>query len=559
MRCLAQVATESIYLVLMLLALVLLALAMPAARAVEQNPPDKKLSQPPAAFQLPAVELDLDTSDDQIVLLKAVQFHGNTVVSTDQLHAIAAPYLARSIQRYELEELRQKLSRYYLDLGYVNSGVLWDGKLVDGVMQTEVIEGKLSAINLKGLSNLNPRYVTQRLSRPSDGPLNMEVLRERFQLLLADPLFQRLNARLIPGSKPGEAILDLEVQRARPYQLLLFANNYRPPSIGTTALGADFSYRNLTGQGDLLGANLQSGSKFNGDARSTLSWSLPLGYSGSKLAIVLDRGSSAVIEQPAAVLDIRSKLSSEEVGMSQALWESLNQKFSVGINYIRRENRSTLLGVPYSFTPNEVNGITKEHLWRCWQDYSYRTPVQSLALRSSFSFGRNNLAEVAGLPDIDSAAKSYRVWLGQAQWARQVLGNGAQLLVRATVQRSPDHLLPLDGLAVGGVNTVRGFRENQFVRDQGEYINLEFDYPWLQNPGTSLNVNLIPFIDHGSAHNQGGPSVSLSSAGLAGRLRWNNFNLDIVLAHKLQKIATLANTDSNLQDKGVHLQLSYKY
>ncbi len=84
-------------------------------------------------------------------------------------------------------------------------------------------------------------------------------------------------------------------------------------------------------------------------------------------------------------MDYETSRAALEICMSQALWESLNQKFSVGINYIRRENRSTLLGVPYSFTPNEVNGITKEHLWRCWQDYSYRTPVQSLALRSSFS------------------------------------------------------------------------------------------------------------------------------------------------------------------------------
>lgn len=535
--------------------------AVSLARAAEQNPPNQKDGQK-AAFQLPPVELDTNnanTADDQILVLKAVQFHGNTVVATEQLRAIAAPYLGRSNQRYELEELRQKLSRYYLDLGYLNSGVLWNGKLVDGVMPLEVIEGKLSAINLKGMENLNPRYVTQRLSRPGDGPLNMDVLRERFQLLLADPLFQRMNARLIPGSQAGEAILEIEVLRARPYQLLLFANNYRPPSIGATALGADFNYRNLTGQGDLLGVNLQSGTEFNGDTRATLSWQMPLGYSGTKLAIVIDRGSSAVIEQPAAVLDIRSKLNSDDVGMSQSLWETLNQKFSVGINYIRRENRSTLLGVPYSFTPNEVNGSTKEHLWRCWQDYSYRTALHSIALRSSFSFGRNNLADVAGLPVIDSPAKSYRVWLGQAQLARQVLDNGAQLLLRATVQRSPDHLLALDGLSVGGVNTVRGFRENQLVRDQGAYLNLEFDYPWLQNPGTALNFNLIPFIDHGSARNQGSPNATLSSAGFAARLRWNNFNLDIVLAHRLQKIAAQENTDSNLQDKGVHLQLSYKY
>ena len=521
---------------------------------------EKTTKKPPSsAFQLPPVELDSHSANEQIVFVNAVQFHGNTVVSTAQLDAIATPYLGRNNQLYELEELRQKLSRFYLELGYVNSGVLWEGKLIDAVMHLTVVEGKLVTINVKGMANLNSRYVTQRLSTSNDGPFNIEVLRERFQLLLADPLFQRMNARLLPGEKPGDAILDIDVLRARAYQLSIFANNYRPPSIGSNALGVDYSYRNLTGQGDLLGVNVQSGLKFRGDARAALSWHMPLRYAGDKLSIVIDRGSSAVIEQPTAILDIRSKLSSDDIGFSHPLWESLNQKLSIGINYIQRENHSTLLGVPYSFIPNEENGVSKEQLWRYWQDFNYRTPVQSIALRSSFTVGHNNLRDIPGLPEINSPSRAYKLWLGQAQWAIQIHDNGAQILLRATLQRSSDHLLALDGISVGGVNSVRGYRENQLVRDQGAYLNMEYDYPLLQNPGAKFSLNLIPFIDLGSAHNLGGTSTSLSSAGLAGKLRWNDLLLEFAFARGLQKKVTLANSDTTFQDKGVHLQLSYKY
>jgi hemolysin activation/secretion protein len=547
--------------VLRLLAFALGALAMPLAEAGEDSLQNKMPVQPQSKspFQLPPVDLDTSTSDDQTVFLKAVQFHGNTAVSIDHLAVVAEPYLGRNIQNHELEELRQKLSRIYLDLGYVNSGVLSDGKLIDGVMHFKVIEGQLTAINVKGLANLNPRYVTQRLSKSNDGPFNVDILRERFQLLLADPLFQRMNARLIPGAKPGDAILDIDTLRARPYQLLVFANNYRPPSIGSNVLGVDYSYRNLTGQGDLLGANVQTGPEFNGDTRATLSWHMPIGYAGSKISLVLDRGSSAVIEQPTAILDIRSKLSSDDVGFSYPLLENLNQRVSVGFNYIRRENRSTLLGVPYSFTPNEVSGTTTEQLWRCWQDFSYRTAVQLIALRSSFTVGRNNLHEIPGLPAIDGPSQSYRLWLGQVQWTRQIQDNGAQLQMRATLQRSLDHLLALDGISVGGVNTVRGYRENQLVRDQGAYLNVEYDYPLIQNSGRNLSLNVVPFIDFGYARNQGSASTSLSSVGVAGRLRWSDLMLEFAFAKRLINIPTFSNTATNLQDKGVHLQLSTKY
>ena len=92
------------------LALVLGTFAMPLVEAGEDNSQNKMLTQPQAKtpFQLPPVDLDKSASDDQTVFLNVVQFRGNTVVSTDQLNAIATPYLGRNIQYHDLEELRQK-------------------------------------------------------------------------------------------------------------------------------------------------------------------------------------------------------------------------------------------------------------------------------------------------------------------------------------------------------------------------------------------------------------------------------------------------------------------
>ncbi len=156
-------------------------------------------------------------------------------------------------------------------------------------------------------------------------------------------------------------------------------------------------------------------------------------------------------------------------------------------------------------------------------------------------------------------SKTFRLWMGQVQWVRQVLDNGAQLVLRATLQRSANRLLALDGLSVGGVNTVRGYRENQLVRDQGEYLNLEFDYPVLRNPGTGLNLNLIPFLDYGRAHNQGQVRASLSSVGMAGRLIWRGLQLDLALARRIHAGIDLSTQNGTLQDQGVHLQVGYKF
>ena len=511
-------------------------------------------------FVLPPIDAATGTAASQTVTLQSIVLRGNTVVSSETLQALVVPYLNRPTRADELEDLRQKLTRVYTERGYVNSGVVWQGEASSGMLTGQVVEGRLSMIRLHGMQRLDERYLTRRLAAAADGPFNLEVLRERFQLALGDPLIERINARLMPGEQPGEAILDVDVTLARPWQFSVFANNYRAPSIGANAVGASASFRNLTGFGDLLEASYQNAPESAARGRASLSWGMPLGFAGTRFSIALEHGDSAVVEQPAAALEINGQLSSVDVGLSQTVLESLAHKLSVGVNRVGRSNRTLLMGLPFSFTPNEPEGVTRETLWRVWQDYSYRTPRQVVALRSTYTAGRNNLIDIAGLPPIDRPAKSFHLWTGQAQWGRQIMDNGTQLVLRGTLQHTSDRLLALDGLALGGVNTVRGYRENTLVRDAGAIANLEFDYPLQRNAGTGAQINLIPFADYGRARNAGGPVTTLASAGLAARVQWMRFYVDLAVAKRLRSSdAPAASSPSRLQDAGIHLQVAYRF
>ena len=494
-----------------------------------------------------------------IFRLERLVIRGNTVFSADELALEAAPYLGRDIDATELEELRQKLTRHYVERGYVNSGVLLAPESRGEGTAFDVVEGRLTGVRVAGMERLDEAYIVRRLVKDTDGPLNLERLRERFQLLLGDPLFARLNGRLTPGERPGEAYFDVDVARALPYQLTATFNNYRPPSIGSDALGLKGWARNLTGHGDLLEGHLEQPVGQSSGTRSGLAWRMPLGYRGTQMSVVLDHGRSSVIEEPTKVLGIQSTLTSKEIGISQTIFENLGYKFTVGLDRISRENRTFLLGQPFSFNAGEPNGVIKEQLWRFWQDFAYRTETSVSAFRSTFSSGRNNLQAAVGLPGTQTAPRRFDIWLGQAQYIRQVLDNGAQALFKATAQRTADRLLTLDGLSIGGVNTVRGFRENQLVRDVGAIFSFEFEYPLVRGAGNNLNATVIPFYDRGCGWNKGESAATLSSWGLANRIRWQGFTLDVVLAHRLSARQAVTATKSNLQDKGIHIQLSHAF
>ena len=528
----------------------------------EQGKPLPELlpANPADPFKLPplAPASSGPAADQATLKLERVEFKGNTVFPAKDLDSIAAPYVGRLVRVSELEELRQKLSQYYADNGYVNSGVVLSGDSANGVIVFQVIEGKLTGIRLRGMERLNDNYVAKRLARDSDGPLNINVLRERYQLLLTDPLFQRLNARLMPDTRLGEALLDVDVERARPYQLAATYNNYRPPSIGTQALGLSGSLRNLSGRGDLLEASVEAPAELqNSDLRGSLAWHLPLGYCGTGVVFSIDHGLSSVVEQSMQTLNIQSTLNSREVGISQTLFESLKERLSLGLNRVHRDNTTTLLGTPYSFIQGEPNGVSTESLWRFTEDYTRRSETQVVALRYSYTSGNNNIQDSSGLPSsVIPIQRDFRLGLLQAQYAHQVQDNGAQVVLKYTFQTTHDRLLPLDGISIGGVNTVRGYVENQLVRDKGQIFNLEYQYPLSYN---EIKTSLIPFYDIGKGQNVGELATTISSLGLASRSQWRHFDFDLAIAKKLSYPEALIGSGATLQDKGVHFQLTYNY
>ena len=97
------------------------------------------------------------------------------------------------------------------------------------------------------------------------------------------------------------------------------------------------------------------------------------------------------------------------------------------------------------------------------------------------------------------------------------------------------------------------------MRDNGAYLNVEYDYPVLRNPASGMQLNLVPFVDCGWARNSGGPSATLMSAGLAARMQWQKFNVDLVLAKRLKQDDAPASGSASLQDRGVHLQVAYRF
>ena len=482
------------------------------------------------------------------IYIAQYQFQGNTVFDESQLQTLTIPYRDRTVRIDELEDLRQQITHFYIDHGYINSGArILPNALKEGVLTFDIVEGKLDDVQIHGQERLNENYIKNRLL--NDEPLNINDVKEKFQLLLTDPLIASMQGSLLPSAQSNRSILSIDVIRARPYQVTFFGNNYRPPSVGGEGGGVSSWVSNLTGLGDTLNFTFQAS---EGTRLYSGGWSMPISDKGTLAYFNFTEGDSWVMESPADNTDITSKVHNIEGGISHPLIENLQRKLTIGSSFAVRQNDTRLLGNSFSFNEGVNSGHTQATVVRFYQEHIERREAQVLALRSTFSVGLNALGSTPQT-NINFPSSEFFAWLGQGQYAHQVLDNGSRIVLRGHVQVSNSSLLPIEQIAVGGVNTVRGYRENELVRDEGFSNSVEFHYPLFGEPNAKQVLSLVPFVDYGGAWNRNQSARYLLSTGLGLNWKFDQFNVEFYWAHKLN--TPEINQHHDLQDEGIHFQL----
>lgn len=519
---------------------------------------DKKAAD---GFVLPPAPKPLPTSKQGSLQLNTVSFTGNTVFSNEQLQHISASFLNRPITGRELEELRSRITALYVDAGYINSGVLIPAQSVtNGVLQVKIIEGKLTEVRLEGMERLQEDYVRDRLMLGAGEPLNFKNLQEKYEQLLNDPLIERLNGNLLPGAQSGESILAVKVTRARPYQLYADADNYTTPTVGSYTGRVGGWVDNLSGYGERIDANFQA---TGGSLGVNTGIDIPLNAYDTHATFRYTNTSSSLIENPIKQLDIKTDVVGYEGGLSQPVYRGAGIDVKAGVNLSVRKSDSTLLDQPFSFTEGLPlnDGTTRVTALRLWQQYAQQGTDNAFVARSTFSKGLNAFDSTIQHDDLLPSSEFFS-WLGQAQYSHRVMDNGAQVILRGAVQQSANPLLPMERFAVGGVYSVRGYRENYYVRDNGFNAGIDFRYPLFGGDyKAEHSLFLIPFMDYGGAWNNATQSNLdpkkdyLHSVGIGFDWHYSHINTEFFWAHDISNVTLPTGTARNVQDDGIHFKV----
>ena len=479
---------------------------------------------------------------------------GSTVFSPEELAAMTAKFLQQGPLTFQdLLAAADAITQHYLEAGYITSGAfLPEQKIEAGVVKLQVLEGGLETIEVTGTRGLSPGYVRSRLAVATKTPLNRERLIEALQLLQRDPLIETLSTELSSSPEPGLSRLKVEVKEARSFYVEAFLDNGRSPSVGSFRRGVRIRSWNLSGWGDRAEATYSNTDGSNG---LNLSYSRVLNPYNGTLSVAFGVTSSDVIEPPFEVLEIESDSRFYEVTLRQPLIQNPNQEFALGLTFSRQESETELLDIPFPLSAGaDEDGRTRVSALRFFQDLTLRDEWQVFSLRSQFSLGLDAFG--ATLND-DRPDSRFFAWRGQVQWVR-LLAPDTLFLLQGDIQLADGSLLSLEQFGLGGLDRLRGYRQDFLLTDNGIFASAELRIPVFRASDGSGTIQIAPFLDFGTGWNAGSadpdPSTLLS-AGLGLRAQFSDrltarFDWGI-------PIVSVDSSDRTWQENGLLFSMNY--
>ena len=521
----------------------------PAPEPIEplQLPPANEILKPTPKSKPEEIPL----TSPELFIVNEFNFVGSTVFSEEQLREATISFVGRPLSFAELQQAASAITQLYVNSQYITSGAyLPPQKIEAGVVTITIVEGTLEEIIVLGTERINPGYIRERIESKTGKPLNRAELISALQLLQINPQIESISSQLKKGSQPGTNILEVEVSEASSFGAGITLDNARSPSIGSFRQSLTLNAANLAGETDNLTAFY---AHTKGSHELNSSYTVPVNPQNGTIRVSYRFFSSQVIEPPFDVLNIESESREYSLSFRQPLIENIFSELAAGVNLSHQQSEVSLDEQPFPSRGTDERGRTRISTLRFFQEWTKRGEGQVFLARSEFNWGIDALDATINESGPDG---QFFIWRGQILWAK-LLAEDTTFLLRSQLQLAERELPGLEQFTIGGINSVRGYRTNQIVTDNGISATAELRFPVYKEDRSKILLQLGPFIDVGTGWNNSEIELeqsTLVSVGLTMELLLKgSFSARIDWAVPLIDVNQRGNS---LQEKGLYFRVN---
>lgn len=491
------------------------------------------------------------------IFVSEIRVEGAAAIEPIALSRITSKFSGRSLFIEDLVDLSTQITNYYVEAGYITSGAyLPDQDIIGGVLRINVVEGILSDIAIANTGRYSTQYIERAIRSQLTVPFNIVDLQNALLKLENDPRIDTVKGQVRPSSNRGSATLELTITESDPLRFTLSTNNYLSPSIGSEQVQLLVSHLNVLGRADEFFLSL---GKSDGYEAVSASYSMPVQFLKLVLRGYYSSGDTVVVERPFAEIDIKSETNTQGISLVKAtnFFGGDALAFTLGVE--KKQSETSLLGEAFDFSLGSIDGEARASIAYVGVELKNQGRNIAWALSSTWRHGIDawNATELSGQPD-----GQFNSLVSQFEIVTRFTG-GSVLSLRMNSQLTRDSLQSFERLPLGGYRSVKGYRQNQLLKDNGWDLLLDYQIPVLnqwQDRGYFFtlvpNVGVArgwdskryPNIDRAASLSSVGVSLVVASG--------DNWSARLDWASRLESKRKQGN---GLQDDGIYLSISYGF
>lgn len=436
-----------------------------------------------------------DAPPKTCLLIKSIEFVGAQLISRTDLHNTISLWEGRCLGIAEINKVLKAVTKLYMKRGYIAvRAYLPEQDLRGGRLKIVVVEGQVEDITLEGhkVERQSQGEIITAFPNLVGQPAHLRSIEQGLDQI--NRLFSRhATINLGAGDAPGGSILDIHIDKQKPWLLTFSSDNLGAKATGIYQTRVSLSFDNLLGINDQWSFSYQrsmnggpyhfSGKRPNSDT-ITGSFSIPYGY----WTVGFDGSWS---QYHSSIKGIFSDIMTSGKSLSLTPWIS---------RVIDRdqEGKTWITGrLTWKYSDNFIMGSRvdvssrKLALASLELDHSRKWMGGELSAHIGFHKG---LAILGAYDDKEQDTSTKNAPKGQFSKLSFSLGYGRPFSLKQynfryntllSGQLSPDTLFSSEQLSLGGSSSVRGVREAVYYGNNGVFWRNELS---LLLPGFSSKM-----------------------------------------------------------------------
>lgn len=499
--------------------------------------------------------------------ITTINFSQNNLISKAQEREFTRHYVNKCLSVEQVSELAQEVTNYLVEQGYSTSRAeIPQQNLATQILNIDIIAGYLEDIifNENDFLDRVQRFSVFGFFKTGD-LLNIKPIEGALDQINR---LQSSNARIkiLPGSKKNHSIILVETFSSKPLHVNLTYDNNGNDRTGSRRETVAVSYDNLLQLNDVIsiqrsGNDLDQKREKSGGTNS-FSTSISIPFQTYNFSANYSNSSYFFFGGDIKRFKSHGETSTISTTLDKVISKSKFTKISSGLAFNHRNNRNFIDDVKLEPSSRKASFLTANY------SQSFFLKNASLLLKPSYSKSIGVLdskRDRAGMP-YNAAHGEFNIFKLYANYNRsfEYFSKKFSYNLSFDLQQSNKKLYGIDQFSVGGIYSVRGFKNGSISGDSGynirNEVTISLNQIFQSEKFLLQRFNLTPFYDYGYVRSKGGDfGGRLSGAGAKLSFYHQNFDASVTFSKPLQKSKLL--NQANFRDSeaiffNIHSQFS---